>query len=192
MLTSSASATLSLSESIATGSLVSGTVVSVTGSGAASATGAGAGSASGARTALMPSRATPVVSVPGAIETVDDPGWPMPGPEMMAGPRGSAPSGGVRLAPSGTLGGGAISVGASDAGLPSSADADSVCAETVLTKNEPPSAIPTISATTRAHVMYSSPIQLGVRVCLLRDRHDALPSRSFVTGESPLAFLAER
>src|SRR5215204_7389016 len=171
MLTSSASATLSLSESIATGSLVSGTVVSVTGSGAASATGAGAGSASGARTALMPSRATPVVSVPGAIETVDDPGWPMPGPEMMAGPRGSAPSGGVRLAPSGTVEAGAVSAGAAKADLPSSADADSVCAETVLTKNEPPSATLAISATARAHVIYSSPIRLSARARLLRDRH---------------------
>src|SRR5829696_1319241 len=132
MVTSSASATPSPSVSIATGSLVSATVVPTTGSDAGSATGAGAGSASGARTALMPSRATPVVSVPGAIETLDDPGRPVPGPEMIAGPRGSAPSGGVRFAPSGTFGGATVSAGASDAGFPSSALADSVCAETSL------------------------------------------------------------
>src|SRR5215212_1754638 len=145
MVTSSASATPSPSVSIATGSLVSATVVSAVGSGTASATG-GAGSASGARTALTPSRATPVVSVPGAIETVDEPGWPVPGPEMIAGPRGSAPSGGVRFAPSGTFGDETVSAGASDAGFPSSADADSDCAETSLRPSDAASAIAASSA----------------------------------------------
>src|SRR5215212_2932908 len=152
---SSASGSLSASKSLsvataasaATGALVSTGAVSATGSGAASAAGAGAGSASGARTALMPSRATPEVSVPGAIETLEDPGLPDPGPEGITGPRGSAPSGGVRFAPSGTFGVVTVSAGASDADFPSSADADSVCAETVPVQSDAANAAPATTAT---------------------------------------------
>src|SRR5215207_566097 len=68
---------------------------------------------------------------------------------MMTGPGGSAPSGGVRFAPSGTFGAGAVSPGASDAGAPSSAEADSVCAETAPVQSEAANAAPAITATAR-------------------------------------------
>src|SRR5215218_7927278 len=55
---------------------------------------------------------------------------------MRAGTGGSAPRGGVRLAPSGTFGAVVVSAGASDADFPSSAFADSDCAETVPTQSD--------------------------------------------------------
>src|SRR5215213_7369702 len=67
----------------------------------------------------------------------------------MTGPRGSAPSGGVRFAPSGTFGAGAVSAGASDAGFPSSAAADSVCAETALVQSDAANAAPATTAIAR-------------------------------------------
>src|SRR5215210_98864 len=68
---------------------------------------------------------------------------------MVPGPRGSAPSGGVRFAPSGTFGAGAVSAGASDADFPSSADADSVCAETDPVQSDATSAAPATTAIAR-------------------------------------------
>ena len=68
---------------------------------------------------------------------------------MMAGPGGSAPSGGVRFAPSGTFGAGAVSAGASEAGAPSSAEADSVCAETAPVQSNAANAAPAKTATAR-------------------------------------------
>ena len=73
----------------------------------------------------------------------------------MAGPGGSAPSGGVRFAPSGTFGAGAVSAGASDAGAPSSADADSVCAETAPVQSDAANAAPATDR--RQHVSTSFP-----------------------------------
>src|SRR5215216_83001 len=66
---------------------------------------------------------------------------------MVTGPGGSAPSGGVRLAPSGTFGAGAVSAGASDADFPSSADADSVWAETAPVQSDAANAAPATTAT---------------------------------------------
>src|SRR5919112_48827 len=60
---------------------------------------------------------------------------------------GRAPRDGVRFAPSGTFGAETVSAGASDAGAPSSADADSVCAETVPTQSDAANAAPAATAT---------------------------------------------
>src|SRR5215208_4481970 len=60
---------------------------------------------------------------------------------------GSAPSGGVRLAPSGTFGAETVSAGASDAGTPSSAVADSDCAETVPIQSDAANAAPAATVT---------------------------------------------
>jgi hypothetical protein len=95
--------------------------------------------------------------VPGAIETLEDPGLPDPGPEGITGPRGSAPSGGVRFAPSGTFGVVTVSAGASDADFPSSADADSVCAETVPVHSDAANAAPATTATAPVSFMPNLP-----------------------------------
>src|SRR5215203_5094642 len=68
---------------------------------------------------------------------------------MIGGIRGSAPNGGVRFAPSGTFGAVTVSVGASDAGFPSSADADSVCAETAPVQSDAANAAPATTAIAR-------------------------------------------
>ena len=68
---------------------------------------------------------------------------------MIAGPSGSAPSGGVKFAPRGTFGAGAVSAGASDAGAPSSAEADSVCAETAPVQSDAANTAPAMTATAR-------------------------------------------
>src|ERR671912_441639 len=168
-LSASRSPSIATAVSVATVSTASTGAVSATGSGALSVTGAGAGSASGARTALMPSLATPAVSVPGAIETLDVPGRPDPGVERMAGPGGSAPSGGVRFAPSGTFGAGVVSAGASDAGAPSSADADSVWAETVPIQSDAANAAPAAIATARVDfILYLPSGSPGEPVSLMR------------------------
>jgi hypothetical protein len=65
----------------------------------------------------------------------------------MGGPSGRAPSGGVRLAPSGAFGAATVSAGASEAGAPSSALADSVCAETAPTQSDAANAAPAATAT---------------------------------------------
>jgi hypothetical protein len=67
----------------------------------------------------------------------------------MIGPRGSAPSGGVKLAPSGTSGAEVVSAGASDADFPSSADADSDWAETDPVQSDAANAAPATTATAR-------------------------------------------
>jgi hypothetical protein len=71
------------------------------------------------------------------METLDDPGCPDPGALINAGPGGSNPTGGVRFAPSGTFGAVVVSAGASDAGAPSSAVADSSCANALPKQSRP-------------------------------------------------------
>jgi hypothetical protein len=70
---------------------------------------------------------------------------------------GSAPSGGVRFAPSGTFGVVTVSAGASDADFPSSADADSVCAETVPVHSDAANAAPATTATAPVSFMPDLP-----------------------------------
>src|SRR5215213_2610476 len=85
---------------------------------------------------------------------------------MVTGPGGSAPSGGVRFAPSGTFGAGAVSAGASDAGFPSSADADSVCAETDPVQSDAASAAPATTAIPRVTFITFAPLRLDERTGL--------------------------
>jgi len=123
------------------------------------------GAASGARTAFVPSRATPEVSVPGAIETLDEPDCPVPlGPTVVkAG--GTMPVGGARFAPMGTVGPWVVVAGASDAGLPSSAVADSVCAVVTPTQSDSDKANPIMSAQARVSFKVFSTSDLLGEVC---------------------------
>ena len=86
---------------------------------------------------VRPGFATPVVWVPGAMETLDDPGCPDPGAVIWPVPAVAARPAASRFAPSGTLGAEVVSAGASEAGAPSSAVADSFCAETLPKQSKP-------------------------------------------------------